>query len=118
MHRRDRPCSKAGTSRPTSCGPARTQDSGETPCRGSSQRSRYSTLDDLVFRRTTLWEDPEGTASAAGELALLFGWGPSRAEQERSRLSLRLATMCAPVGRRPGFAEVADPAIVLEKKKA
>jgi glycerol-3-phosphate dehydrogenase len=75
-------------------------------------------LDDLVFRRTTLWEDPEGTASAAGELALLFGWGPSRAEQERSRLSLRLATMCAPVGRRPGFAEVADPAIVLEKKKA
>lgn len=75
-------------------------------------------LDDLVFRRTTLWEDPEGTASAAGELALLFGWGPSRAEQERSRLSLRLATMCAPVGRRPGFAEVADPAIVLREKKA
>jgi glycerol-3-phosphate dehydrogenase len=79
-------------------------------------------LDDLVFRRTTLWEDPEGTASAAGELALLFGWGPSRAEQERTRLSLRLATTStgagAHIGRQPGFAKVADPAIVLEKKKA
>ncbi|MGH8576362.1 MAG: FAD-dependent oxidoreductase [Gammaproteobacteria bacterium] len=79
-------------------------------------------LDDLVFRRTTLWEDPEGTASAAGELALLFGWGPSRAEEERSRLSLRLATTStgagAHIGRQPGFAEAADPAIVLEKKKA
>jgi glycerol-3-phosphate dehydrogenase len=48
-------------------------------------------LDDLVFRRTTLWEDPEGTASAAGELALLFGWGPSHAEQERTRLSRQRA---------------------------
>ncbi|MGH8568745.1 MAG: FAD-dependent oxidoreductase, partial [Gammaproteobacteria bacterium] len=79
-------------------------------------------LDDLVFRRTTLWEDPAGTASAAGELALLFGWEPSRAQQERSRLSLRLATTStgagAHIGRQPGFAEVADPAIVLEKKKA
>lgn len=78
-------------------------------------------LDDLVFRRTTLWEDPAGTAAAAGELALLFGWGPSRAAEERSRLSLRLATMSmgagAHIGRRPGLAEVADPAIVLEKKK-
>ncbi len=38
-------------------------------------------LDDLVFRRTTLWEDPEGTVSAAGELALLVRLGaePRRA---------------------------------------
>ncbi|MGH8478648.1 MAG: FAD-dependent oxidoreductase [Gammaproteobacteria bacterium] len=73
-------------------------------------------LDDLVFRRTTLWEDPEGTASAAGELALLFGWGPSRAEQERSRLSLRIASTStgagAHIARQPGLAEVAAPAII------
>jgi glycerol-3-phosphate dehydrogenase len=68
-------------------------------------------LDDLVFRRTTLWEDPEGAASAAGELALLCGWAPSRAEEELSRLSLRLATVCAPIGHEPGFAEGVDPAI-------
>jgi glycerol-3-phosphate dehydrogenase len=62
-------------------------------------------LDDLVFRRTTLWEDPEGAASAAGELALLCGWAPSRAEEERSRLSLRLAMVCSPIGHEPRFAE-------------
>ncbi len=67
-------------------------------------------LDDLVFRRTTLWEDPEGTVRKTGDLAALFAWGPGRAEEERSRLLRQLGAADGPGpthrarngGRKPG----------------
>lgn len=71
-------------------------------------------LDDLVFRRTTLWEDPEATARVARELSALFDWGPRRVEEELSRLDRAFATHAtgttAVIGREPGYALRPDPA--------
>jgi glycerol-3-phosphate dehydrogenase len=71
-------------------------------------------LDDLVFRRTTLWEDPVATAEAARVLSALFDWGPRRVAEELARLDRALAPRAtersARIGREPGHALRPGPA--------
>ena len=43
-------------------------------------------LDDLVLRRTTLWEDPAAVMDFAPQLLALFDWDAQRADDELSRL--------------------------------
>ena len=43
-------------------------------------------LDDLVLRRTTLWEDPVAVMDFAPQLLALFDWNAQRADDELSRL--------------------------------
>ncbi len=66
-------------------------------------------LDDLVFRRTTLWEHPRGISQGMADLASLFDWSPSRTDEERSRLLFRLGTgsrdLGVPVRSEPGNAD-------------
>ena len=51
-------------------------------------------LDDLVFRRTTLWEDPNGALCAAPQLCSLFPWNGVRRAAEIQRL--RRSLECQP----------------------
>jgi glycerol-3-phosphate dehydrogenase len=44
-------------------------------------------LDDLVLRRTTLWEDPAAATELAPQLLALFDWGGRQADDELSRLT-------------------------------
>jgi glycerol-3-phosphate dehydrogenase len=47
-------------------------------------------LDDLVLRRTTLWEDPAAVMELAPQLLALFDWDARRADNELSRLASAL----------------------------
>ncbi len=47
-------------------------------------------LDDLVLRRTTLWEDPAAAMELAPQLLALFDWDARRADNELSRLASAL----------------------------
>jgi glycerol-3-phosphate dehydrogenase len=47
-------------------------------------------LDDLVLRRTTLWEDPAAAMELAPQLLALFDWDARRADNEISRLASAL----------------------------
>lgn len=47
-------------------------------------------LDDLVLRRTTLWEDPESALALAPRLCILFDWSKQRCDKEMQRLILSL----------------------------
>jgi glycerol-3-phosphate dehydrogenase len=47
-------------------------------------------LDDLVLRRTTLWEDPPAVMELAPRLLALFDWDARRADNELGRLTAAL----------------------------
>lgn len=47
-------------------------------------------LDDLVVRRTTLWEQPSAALALAPRLCELFGWNAARTAQEMERLRIDL----------------------------
>jgi glycerol-3-phosphate dehydrogenase len=47
-------------------------------------------LDDLVLRRTTLWEDPPAVMELAPRLLALFDWDARQAENELARLTAAL----------------------------
>jgi glycerol-3-phosphate dehydrogenase len=47
-------------------------------------------LDDLVLRRTTLWEDASGNTEIAPQLCSLFNWDKVRCSQELERLNTAL----------------------------
>jgi glycerol-3-phosphate dehydrogenase len=48
-------------------------------------------LDDLVFRRTTLWEDPAAVDAIAPELCAMLEWDDATKERELTRLRAQLA---------------------------
>jgi len=52
--------------------------------------------DDLVFRRTGLWQDSEGGMEAIGSIASSLGWDGERIEAERIRLEGSLRTLARP----------------------
>jgi glycerol-3-phosphate dehydrogenase len=47
-------------------------------------------IDDLVLRRTTLWENPAATMDFAPQILALFDWGERRRREELSRLNKAL----------------------------
>jgi glycerol-3-phosphate dehydrogenase len=44
-------------------------------------------LDDLVFRRTTLWENPGRVIDMAPQLCSLFDWDRDKSEYEMKRVA-------------------------------
>ena len=46
-------------------------------------------LDDLVFRRTTLWDNPARALDVAPQICFLFNWNDSRCREEMERLRKR-----------------------------
>ncbi len=52
-------------------------------------------LDDLVLRRTTLWEQPAALLKTTRDLASLFPWDVSRQDREISRLEAALQSSTA-----------------------
>jgi glycerol-3-phosphate dehydrogenase len=55
-------------------------------------------LDDLVFRRTTLWESPVKTMKIAPYLCQLFHWDSARSEKEIMRLEEKFVLKCISTG--------------------
>jgi glycerol-3-phosphate dehydrogenase len=53
-------------------------------------------LQDVVFRRTTLWEERDLVGALAPRIAQLFGWPQSRQLEELQRLDLALGGGAAP----------------------
>lgn len=51
------------------------------------KREKVVHLDDLVLRRTTLWENPTATMDIAPQLLALFDWDAQRFDDELSRLA-------------------------------
>ena len=43
-------------------------------------------LDDLILRRTTLWDDPDGALEIAQRISGLFDWSDARRIEELARL--------------------------------
>jgi hypothetical protein len=50
-------------------------------------------LDDLIFRRTTIWENPSRALECSPVISELFDWDPSRRSQEISRIAERLGNV-------------------------
>jgi glycerol-3-phosphate dehydrogenase len=48
-------------------------------------------LDDLIIRRTNLWENPEWSLEVAANMCRLFDWDDSRCDKEISRLKSKLS---------------------------
>ena len=48
-------------------------------------------IDDIIFRRTSLWENPANALRMASMLCKLFDWNISRQETELARLNSRLS---------------------------
>lgn len=47
-------------------------------------------LDDLIIRRTNLWENPEQSLEVAAYMCKLFDWDNSRCDKEISKLKRKL----------------------------
>jgi len=47
-------------------------------------------LDDLILRRTTLWENPSRSLEIASILCKAFSWSEEKSEMEKGRLKEKL----------------------------